>query len=546
LPKQDTHPVNHRPGFYSRRSILAGGLALAAPLAAPAVHARANRPLRFVPQSALLSLDPITNQIPATTCHGYYVFDTLFGMDAQMRPQPQMAEAATVSADGLQWRIRLRPGLRFHDGTPVLARDCVASLQRWAMRDLFGQTLAGFVAEWMAASDSDLVIRLHRPFPLLLHALGNPNAIVPFIMPARLAATSPFQPITEAIGSGPYQFIADEFVPGARVAYRKFTGYQPRPEPADGTAGGKRAAIEQIEWLIVDDAAAAIGALAKREVDWLETVPADLVPQLQRHPDLTVTRSVPTGYGGFLRFNHLNPPFNDVRVRQAVMLGLRQPDFLQSLTAGNPEMYVPRRSFLPAGSFGGGTVADFDPALMSGDWDAARAALRRTSYAGELVVILNAADVAQIAPLGPIAEDYFRQLGLNVQLHTSDWSAMAKRRTSRKPASEGGWSAFMTTFTGTTLGNPVSNASIRGLGEKGWAGWYQDDAMERHVAQWVSATTPAERSASLQAMQNRAADQVPSVPLGQSFMTTAYISDLQGFLGTNYACPWNLSWANQT
>ena len=463
-----------------------------------------------------------------------------------MRPRPQMAHNATVSADGLQWRITLRPGLRFHDGSPVLARDCIASLQRWAVRDLFGQTLAGFVAEWVEASDTEIVIRLHRPFPLLLHALGNPSTTVPFIMPARLAATDPYQPIREVIGSGPYRFVAEAFIPGVHAVYTRFADYCPRSEPAEGTSGGKNATIERIEWLALGDSATAVNALAKREIDWLDLVQPDLVPYLRRQPGLVVTRSARIGNYGSLTFNHHTPPFNDLRVRQAVMLGLRQQDFLQAITGGEAAMYTTRRSFLVPSSPGGGDAEDFDPTRMTGDLSAARTALRASSYNGELVVILNAVDITQLAPLGPIAEDYFRQLGMNVQLHTSDWSALAKRRTSRKPAAEGGWSAFLNAFSGITLANPLRNATIRGLGDRGWAGWYQDEAMERHVAQWVDATTPAERSASLQAMQDRAADQVPSVPLGQFFMTTAYTSDLQGFLGTNYACPWNLSWADQT
>ncbi len=525
-----------------RRRALLGG-ALASLTTAPAL-ARAHRPLRFVPQTGLLSLDPIADPNPTTICHGYYVFDTLFGTDAQMRPRPQMAEGAAVSADGLQWRITLRPGLQFHDGSPVLARDCIASLQRWAVRDLFGQMLASFVAEWEQASDAEIVIRLHRPFPLLLHALGNAATIVPFIMPARLAATDPYQPVREMVGSGPYRFLPDAFVPGARAAYARFATYQPRSEPADGTAGGKRAAIAQIEWQALGDPATAASALAKREVDWLDLVQPDLVPYLRRQPDLVVARASQLGNYGWLSFNHHNPPFNDLAVRQAVMLGVRQQDFLQALTGGDATLFNLRRSFLGPGSPGGGEAEPFAPRYMTGDLTAARAALRASRYNGELVVILNAADITQVAPLGPIAEDYFRQLGLNVQLHTSDWSAVAKRRMSRKPAAEGGWSALLNAFSGGTLANPIRNATIRGLGDKGTAGWYADATMEQDLAQWIAATTPAERSTWLQAMQSRAAEQVPSVPLGQFFMNTAYSCRLQGFLGTNYACPWNLSWVD--
>ncbi len=119
-----------------RRTFVAAGACL---LATPALgqSSRAGT-LRLVPQASLTSLDPIWTTASVTTGHGYAVFDTLYALDSQLRPQPQMAEGHEVSSDGLTWLIRLRPGLKFHDGEPVRAVDCVASLQRWSKRDSFG------------------------------------------------------------------------------------------------------------------------------------------------------------------------------------------------------------------------------------------------------------------------------------------------------------------------------------------------------------------------------------------------------------------------
>ncbi|WP_239509877.1 ABC transporter substrate-binding protein, partial [Klebsiella oxytoca] len=83
----------------------------------------------------------------------FLVFDTLYGRDAEGRLQPQMVEGHVVEQDGLRWTLRLREGLRFHDGSPVLARDVVASLQRWAKRDNVGQVLFAATDELTAVSD---------------------------------------------------------------------------------------------------------------------------------------------------------------------------------------------------------------------------------------------------------------------------------------------------------------------------------------------------------------------------------------------------------
>ena len=201
-----------------RRDLFAAGAALAVSAPAVAQNSRATT-LRMAPQANLSVLDPVFTTATVTGNHGFYVFDTLYGVDAQLRPTPQMAEGHEVSADGLTWRIKLREGLRFHDGEPVRAVDCIASIRRWCAREPFGQLLARVAEEWIAADDRTMVIRLRRPFPLLLDALAKPDAASPFIMPARLAATDPSRAVTEMVGSGPYRFIANEFNSGSRVVY---------------------------------------------------------------------------------------------------------------------------------------------------------------------------------------------------------------------------------------------------------------------------------------------------------------------------------------
>ena len=116
------------------------------PLACPAVAQPAGaRTLVFVPQANLTSLDPIWTTATVTRNYAYMVFDTLFGTDDALQPRPQMAEGHTVEDDGRRWTIKLRPGLVFHDGTPVLSRDCVASLRRWMKRDGLGQTVQSLI-----------------------------------------------------------------------------------------------------------------------------------------------------------------------------------------------------------------------------------------------------------------------------------------------------------------------------------------------------------------------------------------------------------------
>ncbi|MBN8900182.1 MAG: ABC transporter substrate-binding protein, partial [Rhodospirillales bacterium] len=202
--------------------------------------------------------------------YAFLVYETLYGMDAKLNAKPQMVSGHTVSDDGKRWTMALRPGLTFHDGEKVLARDCVASLQRWMKRDAIGQLLGARLDALEAPDDRTLVFRLNKPFAALPYALGKTQPSAAVIMPARLAAADPFKPVTEAIGNGPYKFEAKEFNSGNLAVFTKHTGYVPRDEPPDFTAGGKRAYIERIEWRIVPEAATAANALAAGEVDWVE------------------------------------------------------------------------------------------------------------------------------------------------------------------------------------------------------------------------------------------------------------------------------------
>jgi len=290
----------------------AGLVALAAPRIGRAE--RANK-LVFAPTEDLSVLDPVLAGTRSRRNHAYLVFDTLYGIDTNWTAQPQMVAGHQLGEDGLTWTLTLRGGLRFHDKEPVLARDVVASIRRFAARIDFAYALMAATEELSATDDRTVRFRLKRPFPHLPEALGGPGGIVPAIMPERLAATSPFKPVAEIIGSGPYRFLPEEHVSGARAAYERFSLYQPRAEGAVGfTSGPKIAHFDRVEWLTLDPFSA-MAALQAGEIDWWELPPTDLVEQLARTRDVTVISQYATAMG-ILRFNHLHPPFNNVAVRR--------------------------------------------------------------------------------------------------------------------------------------------------------------------------------------------------------------------------------------
>ena len=523
-----------------RRPLLAA--ALSAPLAAaparPALSQRVARArtLRFVPQAALAVLDPILNPTTIVTTHGFCVFDTLYGADSKLRPKPQMASGHEVSADGLLWTIRLREGLRFHDGEPVRARDCVASLRRWAVRDGFGQVLARAVAEWGTPDDRTMTIRLHRPFPALLDALAKPAASPAFIMPERTAATPADRPITDMTGSGPWRWVPDEYVQGSRAVYARNERYLPRDEPPDGATGGKHVHFDRLELIWIPDGGTAVAALRTGEIDWIEYPLPDLVPVLQRERGITTQIYDPNGFLGFLRFNHLHPPFDEVQVRRAIRDVLVQEDYMSAVAM--PGDWRECHAMFPCGLPG---VIEFTPAPRGpAAMERARAALREAGYAGQPILHINPTDFPAVTQQGRVTADLMRRLGLNIDLLEADWATIIARRAKKEPPSQGGWNLHNTNFPAAAIANPAVSPIIRAHGEQAWFGWPSDTGIEEMVEAWIAAPDAETQAKAMAELQRRAWDAVPFAPTGLFRLRTAFRSDLTGVMQGPNPFVWNL------
>jgi peptide/nickel transport system substrate-binding protein len=458
---------------------------LTAALAAPVVARAANvATLRLIPQTNLSVLDPIWSTATVSSTHGYHVFDTLYSADSMLRPQPQMAAGHEISSNQRVWRFRLRDGLKFHDNTPVRSIDCSLSIQRWCKRDPLGQLLDSVVEQWTTPDDKTLELHLTRPFPMVLDALAKPEAALPFIMPERMARTDPMKAITEAIGSGPYRFLPDEYVNGSHVAYERFDAYVPRTEPPDWASGGKVAHFPRVEWNIIPDPATASAALLKGEADWWERPLNDLMPMLERDSHIRTMIQDPSGRLSLLRMNHLQPPFDDVRIRRAAMTAVKQEDYMRATIGEDTSLWRTCHSLFVCGTpF---TTEDEGKRLMTGDLKAARRMLDEAGYAGQRVVIVSPTDFPVIGPLGNVTAEALRKIGMNVDLQEMDWGSVLQRRTSREPVEKGGWSMFHTTGPAVSYSNPVISTLTRGQGAKGWFGWWDSPKAEAMVQDWLA------------------------------------------------------------
>ncbi len=526
----------------NRRGLLAAtGLAGAAGLCGlprPALSQASLRTLRFIPEGNLANPDPIWTTTTVARNHGFMIYDTIFGNDAKGAPQLQMAEAFEVSDDKLTWRIRLRDGLKFHDGAPVRGADCVASIARWMKRDGMGQRIATQLEEMKPLDDRAFEIKLKRPFPLLPVALGKGSANVCFIMPERVAKTDAFTQITDFVGSGPYRFLRDEWAPGALAAYARFDAYIPRAEPPSFVAGGKIANFDRIEWKIIPDSATCAAAIQAGEADWWQSPIADLLPTLRKARGVKVLDTDKVGNVDVMRFNHLHPPFNNVELRRAVLMVVEQKDFMQAAYGEGTSRWETGVGVFNPGSPSASTVG---MSAITGprDWPGAKALVAK-HYKGEKTVIIAPTDYPHLLAFCQVTRELLVKLGFDVEFVTTDWGTVVQRRASKESVEKGGWSIFCTGWEGLNLNDPAGHYPLLGSGASAWFGWPDNPSIEALRTTWYDAPDAAAQKDATDALQAEVWKHVPFIPLGEDFQAIAVRDNITGVLESRFPLFWNV------
>ncbi len=511
-----------------RRTLLASGLAagmttLAAP---PQVRAQSATTLRFIPYADLALLDPATSAF-VTRNHVLMVFDTLFAMNADGVAQPQMLAGSTTEDEGLRWTLTLRDGLLFHDGTPVLARDAVASIRRWWVNDAFGQALAAATADLSAPDDRTILFRLKRRFHLLPDALAHPTNTMAAIMPERLARTPATTRLTEMVGSGPFRYLPAERVPGARNHYARFDGYVPRPGTASFCAGPRIAHFDRVEWITTPDPATQVSALKAGEVDFVEQPLMDLVPSIQATRGLKAEVIETKGLIGYLRFNQTFAPFDNPAIRRVLLKAVNQKEFMEAVVGGNAP-YDDRCGIYTTGT---ALANDAGMEMLSGRYPLPdlKRELLAAGYGGEKVTYLVPTDVPRINAIAEVGADMMRKLGLNLDVVATDWGTTVQRSVSRQPPDKGGWNVFAAFSGGYDMATPGSHQLMRGNGQGAYNGWPTLPKLEALRDEWLQAETPAAQLELARKLQAQALEvDVPYLPVGAYSQPAAYKADITG------------------
>ena len=519
-----------------RSSLLSATVASIALMAGP-VSAET---VRAVMHSALRVLDPIMTTAYMSRNHGYMIFDTLYSLDSNLVPQPQMVESHTVSDDGLVYKFTLREGLKFHDGAPVTGDDVAASIARWGERDGMGQVLMSFVESMGSDGDNVFVINLKQPYGLVIDSLAKPSSNVPFIMPKRLAETPSTEPIPEQIGSGPFKWMADEFQPGVKVVYEKFEDYVPRSEAASWASGGKVVNVDRVEWIVMADDQTALNALQAEEIDYWEQPPADLLPILEANPDFTVKNLNGLGFQTIMRPNTLNAPMDDVRIRNAAIAAVNQKDVLDALV-GTPELYnICGAMFVCDTPLA--TDVGSETLTAGNGMEKAKALLAEAGYDGTPIVLMHPTDVASLRSQPVVVAQAMRDVGFVVDLQAMDWQTLVGKRASQASIADGGWHMFITNWVGADVFNPLVNNMVNGKGKDGgWFGWPDVPKVEELRTAYATSQSLDEQKKIAEEIQKIAYEEGMYAPIGQYFVPAAWSNTLEGVLDGPAPFFWNIT-----
>ncbi len=513
---------------FLRRGVLAGAaIALGASLTlgASVTSAFAEKVLRVNMHSDLKIVDPIWTTAYMSRNYGYMVYDTLFGMNSKGEIKPQMVEKLDISADGLTYDFTLRSGMTFHDGAAVTGDDVVASLKRWGAKDAMGQLMMTFVKEMNGSKGDTFQLKLSKPTGLIMQALGKPSSNVPFIMPARVAATPPDEQITDYTGSGPFVFLKDEWKPGDKAEFAKFENYKPRSEPGDGLAGGKVVHVDKVVWKVIRDAQTKMNALSKGEIDVIESPSHDLLPLMEADPNIKLIDLNPFGNQYTFRPNALHPPFDNPKIREALLYAFNQEDFVQS-TVGDEKYYKLCKAMFICGT-PLATEAGFEDKFES-NYNKARELVKEAGYDGTPVLIMHPTDLPILGNLVPVAKQHMEKIGLKVEMVAMDWQTLVGRRNKKEPPSEGGWNAFITSWNSVDNASPLSTPMLNAACDKALFGWPCDEEIQTLRNAYANEADTAKQMEIVQKLQQRVAKSPTHIHLGQWYQPTAMGANISG------------------
>ncbi len=475
--------------------------------------------------------DPPSLDLHHTTAYlaeiiAWHVFEPLFTYDARYEIVPMLADSYSVSGDGTSYTIRLRSGVRFHDGQEMTAEDVAASLRRWLELSQVGGRYIRPILRSLSATDRYTVrIELTEPSGVLLPALAQPVQMAA-IYPARIAQQAGGSPISEFVGTGPFRFV--EWQPNRYIRLARFDAYRPRPEPPSGYGGARAAYVDELRFIPVPDVGTRVAGVRTGTYHVATDITTDLYDSLRADPSLQMLVMKPYGWAVAV-FNNRKGVMSNPKMRQAFLAALDMDEILAG-TFGNPVFYRADPGLLFRETpwwtdAGASRYNQKDPAR-------ARRLLQEAGYRGEVVRWVTSQQYDWAYRPALIASEQLKRAGFNVVLEVVDWATVFQRRSNPDL-----FDVFSTSFIFSPGVSPPTQPVLLNAN---YPGWWENPEKERLVAQLVREVEPKARYALWARIQELFWEDVPAVKFGDFFNFSVARRSVQNYQNTADMFFWNV------
>lgn len=462
----------------------------------------------------MLSTQDIVSQVTQ------HFVETLFTFDSSWGVAPLLAaEMPEISQDGTVYRIPLREGVRFHDGTTMTADDVVASLERWMAVATRGRGVADRVDSVEATGPLEVTITLNAPYSPMLALLAFSNSAA-VVYPASILAEN----IETIVGTGPYMIAEHE--PDRFLQLVRFDGYNSRSEPSDGHAGARLQIPDEIRFVPVADEVTRVEGLVSGQFDFVPTLPTEALDRVTASPVAEPLLLEPFGWPVWVP-NHIQGIMADQRIRQALQIALPIEDMLFA-AFGSDDFFMVDAPLFPEGWLwhNEAGVENFNRA----DPDAARALLAEAGYDGSPLRVLTSRQFEIHYQMAEVARMGLEAAGFTVQLDVVDWATHGQRR--NDPAV---WDVFIT--HSPFLPEPSLTGLWLSSAPSGWADPAKEDAFARFTAE----TDVAKRQEIFAELQRINFEDVGFIKTGAFNALMGQRAGLQGVPPNPWPFFWNAS-----
>lgn len=467
------------------------------------------------------SLDPQSINSNIVGGIGTHVYEPLFAMNAEYEPTPVLAESYEVSDDGMVYTIKLRQGVKFHNGEEMTADDVVASMNRWLEVSAKANTLIGG-STFEKVDDYTVNLNVNQASSDIIMILASPIQAAA-IYPAEVVESATAEGISEYIGTGPYQ--VSEWKQDQYVKLEAYEDYQPSEGEPSGLAGEKEAATPTLYFDVVTDASTRIAGVQSGEYDIAEEIPLDNYEELSGDTNLTL--NVDRGGTLNLFLDTTEGIMANQTFRQAVLAALNCDDIMLA-AYGNPDLYEINASWSDPTDAQWGIDAGSEYYNQQ-DPDKAEELLDEAGYNGETVVLVTTQDYPEMYNATLVVQEELKQVGINAEVETYDFSTFMEHR-----ADPNQFDMFITSNSYNML--PIQLSVL----DSGWAGLNAPEVAEG-IQEIRSASSDEEAADAWADLQTFLYEYGAATVLGHYTGVIAMDSGVQGYDYLRFPIYWNVT-----